>query len=112
MLETVVPDITFILRCPLEALSESFFAKMTVRQHTNKSVSIHVKFQFTAVPCKQKFCNVRKCLKLMLTCPVPNFVKILLVALDLFHADGQTGGRRDIKRFSTGIGMRSKLVAL
>jgi hypothetical protein len=45
-----------LLRCPLEALFETFFAKMNVHEHTNKSVGIHVKFQFTAVPCKQKFC--------------------------------------------------------
>jgi hypothetical protein len=85
---------------------------MNVRQNTNKSVGIHFKFQFTAVPCKQTFCNVRKCLKLMLTCPEPNFVKIRSAVLELFHADGQTSGRSDIKRFSTVIGTRSKWVAL
>ena len=42
-----------LLRCPLEALFETFFAKMNVRQHTNKSVGIHVKFQFTVVLCKK-----------------------------------------------------------
>jgi len=57
---------------PLEFLFETFFTKMNVRQHTNKSVGIQVKFQFTVVPCKQIFCNVRKCLTLMLTRPVPN----------------------------------------
>ena len=61
-----------LLRCPLEALFETFFAKMNVRQHTNKSVGIQVKVQFTVVSCKQTFSNVRKCLTLMLTRPVPN----------------------------------------
>jgi hypothetical protein len=53
-----------LLRSLLEASFETFFAKMNVRQHTNKSVDIHVKFHFTAAPCKQKFCNVRRCLNL------------------------------------------------
>jgi len=85
-----------LVRCPLEALFETFFAKVNVRQYTNKSEGIQVMVQFTVVPCKQKFSNVRKCLTLMLTRPVPNSIKIRSTILQLFHADGQTGGRSDI----------------
>jgi hypothetical protein len=41
-----------LLHCPVEALFEIFFTKKNVRRHTNKSVSIHVKIQFTVAPCK------------------------------------------------------------
>ena len=44
-----------LLRCPTETLFETFFAKMNVRQRTNKSVGIHVKYQFNVVPCKKKW---------------------------------------------------------